>query len=284
MNLRFGASKLITCCSEPLSPPFIAMMPLRLRSRTPTPVRPHVSRVWSWRPVCVSVLAHTFVVVSVWVRLPGQPHVHSSLSPPRAFSPEPIFIDFPNVQVTDSSPMENSASVASSLAGDSLAPVERPPGDLANVLQTLRDDEVQSGRQPGTSPGRSSAAPALSSGLRDPRLYVGSAHAVQPSPAAARLQADFRNRIRTQDDSVARARQESITRRQVSVFGHRVTVFGDSAASRSRTLGAAFAGSRMVMPTDGQGWQDSQMQRQREEFVRDSIRRERARAMRERQN
>lgn len=260
------------------------MMPVRLSNRSPGTIEPLFSHAWSWRAVGVSLLAHTFVTLGVWVWQPIEPRVQSPPSTPLAVSPEPIFIDFPGIQETDPAALVNPPFVRSSFPADSLPAVERPPADVATAFKVLPNDEVQNSQQLGVSSASFSSIRALSSGLQDSRLYVGSAGAGEASRSATRLQADIRTRIITQDDSLRDARQENITRRQVNVFGQRVTVLGDSAASRSRTLGAAFAGSRMVMPTDGRGWEDSEMQRQREEFVRDSILRDRARAMRERQN
>jgi hypothetical protein len=81
-------------------------------------------------------------------------------------------------------------------------------------------------------------------------------------------------------DSLEMQRRRAVAKRQVTVVGRRVTIFGDSANSHWRRF--KIGNERVILPIDGREWDDMQMKKQRDDFVRDSILRERAAATRAR--
>lgn len=96
------------------------------------------------------------------------------------------------------------------------------------------------------------------------------------------MEESFRAALQADDEAVARREREELARRQITLFGRKVTVFGDSSKVNWRDLTVILAGKRAVLPIDGREWEDLQMRKQNMDFVRDSILRERVRATRER--
>jgi hypothetical protein len=94
--------------------------------------------------------------------------------------------------------------------------------------------------------------------------------------------ADAAAAIRAEPERTAEAARGSLARRQVTVLGRRLTVFGDSAAAGFRDGTIELRRDVQTLPVDGALWERLQMSSQRDAFVRDSILRARARAMRER--
>ena len=105
-------------------------------------------------------------------------------------------------------------------------------------------------------------------GFRDPRLYVDPGGLVAPrSPSeAAQLVTDARAAVLAEANSMVAREKREPPNWQVNLLGRMVTVRFKS----------------MVLSTDGRVWEDSEMKRQRKEFVHDSISRARIGAARER--
>ena len=82
------------------------------------------------------------------------------------------------------------------------------------------------------------------------------------------------------EDSLSAERRRERGSNQVRVLGRTITLFGDSMNAHWR--GFIVGNQRMTMPVDGREWEDLQMKKQRDDFVRDSILRARAAATRAR--
>ncbi|HEX6069249.1 MAG TPA: hypothetical protein VFZ18_05480 [Longimicrobiaceae bacterium] len=119
-----------------------------------------------------------------------------------------------------------------------------------------------------------SAAAALRGGFSDPRLLVVPDALRPPSPPPT-MQESFRAALEADDEATALAEREALARRQITLFGRKVTVFGDSSKVNWRDLSVILSGKRAVLPVDGREWEDLQMRKQNVDFVRDSILRER---------
>jgi hypothetical protein len=132
-----------------------------------------------------------------------------------------------------------------------------------------------------SSGGPVSAAAALRVGVSDPRLLVDPG-ALRPDRRASTLAESFRATLEADDEATALAEREALARRQITLFGRKVTVFGDSSKVSWRDLSVIVSGKRAVLPVDGREWEDLQMRKQNVDFVRDSILRARVRATRER--
>jgi hypothetical protein len=94
----------------------------------------------------------------------------------------------------------------------------------------------------------------------------------------------FADSLRADAERRSHEAESALDRRQTTLFGRKVTLFGGPEAARWSDLSAVLSGERMVMPTDGREWENRELRRQSQNFVRDSILRERARATRERKN
>ena len=101
-------------------------------------------------------------------------------------------------------------------------------------------------------------------------------------PDHARLAPDLAAAIRAVSIRAARAARDSFARRQITVFGRRVTVGGDSAAAGIRDEAIEQRQDILTMPGDGRLWVQLQLNNQHAQQQRDSVFRERARATRER--
>jgi hypothetical protein len=121
-----------------------------------------------------------------------------------------------------------------------------------------------------------SAAADLRGGFSDRRLHV-QPRALRPEARDATLEESFRAALEAGDEAAARRKREDLARRQVALFGRKVTVFGDSSKVNWRNLTVILSGTRAVLPIDGREWEDLQMRKQNVDFVRDSILRARAR-------
>jgi hypothetical protein len=101
-------------------------------------------------------------------------------------------------------------------------------------------------------------------------------------PLHERLVEDAADAIRAEPERVAEAARQSRARRQITILGRRLAVFGDSAAAGFRNGTIELRRDVQTLPGDGALWERLQMNNQRGAFVRDSILKERARATRER--
>lgn len=127
-----------------------------------------------------------------------------------------------------------------------------------------------------------SAPSLLDPGFSDPRLY-GKGSALRPQAPRGlkdRFEASFGAAMGLARDSLADERRRESGSNQVRVLGRGITVFGDSANAYWR--GFVVGNQRMTLPVDGREWEDLQMKKQRDDFVRDSILRARAAATRAR--
>lgn len=170
---------------------------------------------------------------------------------------------------------------------------ERVPTEAPATTEEQRveeeEEEEEEEEDPKPAEARNpvpAAAPASAPfrpGFSDSRLYIdASTRRLRAAPARPSAGARFEGRVRAEDVANARRAQADSEKRQVTIFGRKIPVLGDSAAATWRTPTAVVGGKRMVMPTDGREWEEGEMTRQRREFVEDSILRERNRAMPER--
>ena len=124
------------------------------------------------------------------------------------------------------------------------------------------------------SGGPVSAATALRGGFSDRRLLVAPG-ALRPDRRSATVAESFRATLQADDEATALAEREALARRQITLFGRKVTVFGHSSKVNWRDLSVILSGKRAVLPVDGREWEDLQMRKQNVDFLRDSILRER---------
>jgi osmotically-inducible protein OsmY len=121
--------------------------------------------------------------------------------------------------------------------------------------------------------------------VRDPRLDVDTRRRPPPPaerPDHARLATDFASAVRADSVRAAEAARQSLARRQVTVFGRRVTVGGDSAAAGFRTEAIEARRDVLTMPGDRVMWERLELSKQDGQQARDSNFRERVRATRAR--
>jgi hypothetical protein len=155
-----------------------------------------------------------------------------------------------------------------------------PPSEMADTA-VAPTAPVASAAEP-VSGGGGSAAERLRPGFEDPRLYLNPAAQLRVGEAAApmSMQGRFGAALLADDDSVAARERRALARRQITILGRRITVFGGSDAATWRRATAVAAGRRAILTIDGREWEELQMRRQQTDFVRDSILGERARATR----
>lgn len=237
------------------------------------------SRLPRASPLAASAVAHAILVVAVarWHHPTHAPKMR--LAAPRQ---EVAWIDFP-------------APDAAALPG---------PGGVVGRGQAPGSPRIVPGTRveaPATAVETSSAAPAASeaaaglsapaaapsrpwSGVRDPRLYVDTRRLPPPParPDHARLATDFASAVRADSVRAAEAARQSLARRQVTVFGRRVTVGGDSAAAGFRTEAIEARRDVLTMPGDRVMWERLELSKQDGQQARDSVFRERIRAARAR--
>lgn len=153
------------------------------------------------------------------------------------------------------------------------APVRDPSTASAPIT-------AASGPASATSPG--TVASYFPSGFSDSRLYVDPGALRLPPSRTLRQRFDdhLEAAMRADEDSLATARRRALDARQATVLGRRVTIFGDSANSHWRQF--KIGNERVILPVDGREWQDLQMKKQGDDFVRDSILRARVRSTRQR--
>jgi hypothetical protein len=175
-------------------------------------------------------------------------------------------------------------------ARDGIAAGRRAPGSPGAAPRSVPPAApVVAGEAPAANEGTASAsAPAAaasrpwSSGT-DPRLYVDPRGLPPPErPDHARLATDFAAARRADSVRAAEAARQSLARRQVTVFGRRVTVGGDSAAAGFRTEAIEARRDVLTMPGDRVMWERLQLSIQDGQQARDSVLRERIRATRAR--
>jgi len=132
------------------------------------------------------------------------------------------------------------------------------------------------------SPAPASAATLLRRGFSDSRLHgvVRTLRPKAPGSLQERFDASLSAAMGVAQDSLVEQRRRALADRRVRVLGHGVIIFGDTANSHWRRF--KIGNERVTLPIDGREWDDLQMKKQRDGFVRDSILRERAAATRAR--
>jgi len=239
------------------------------------------SRLPRASPLAASAVAHAILLVAV-ARWHHPTHVPKMR--PAAPRQEVVWIDFP------------APDAVAPPGPDGVAGEGRAPGTPRITPQTrvaARTTAVEtSAAAPAASvetAGPSAPAPAAApsrpwSGVRDPRLYVDTRRLPPPPerPDHARLATDFASAVRADSVRAAEAARQSLARRQVTVFGRRVTVGGDSAAAGFRTEAIEARRDVLTMPGDRIMWERLELSKQDGQQARDSVFRERVRATRAR--
>lgn len=231
-----------------------------------------------------SMLGHALLVAGVWWSYEPSiaPAVRVS-SPPAAV----VFLDFPASEIA-AGPL-GGGGVPGRVRGEPVArrPAEPEPrvgrAEEASPAVAASSTAVPQGGA-GVQDGVPTDRPRFWTGLRDPRLQVET-RALPPvgeREVYAPSTADVVAAIRADSMRAAEAARQDLARRQVTVFGRRVTVGGDSAAAGFRNESIENRRGVQTMWIDGRMWERLQMSNQNDRFVRDSAFRERARATRER--
>jgi hypothetical protein len=239
-------------------------------SSRPPPRLPRASTL------AASAIAHAALVLAVarWYRPTHAPAVREEA--PRG---EMVWIDFPTPDAVARTGTGGVAGAGRAPASPRAAP--RPP----SVARTAGETPAAA---PAASEGTAlapapAAAPAWPwNGARDPRLYVDTRRAPPPPerPDHARLAPDFAATVRADSVRAAEAARQSLARRQVTVFGRRVTVGGDSAAAGFRTEAIEARRDVLTMPGDRIMWERLELSKQDGQQARDSVFQERVRATR----
>ena len=190
---------------------------------------------------------------------------------------EVVYLDFPAISTPSGGAGEPlPATPDPGSEGARAAPVAAPAGAAVSPVEAAL---------PGAASALPAAGPALSAGYRDPRLYVDPRALVQPAPRAAplheRMVNDARERVLSEPDSVAAQAARDLAKRQVTIMGRRVTVFGHHPGFITPDMNRASRGWK-ILPEDGRVWEQLEMIGDRVQFERDSILRARTRATRER--
>lgn len=210
-------------------------------------------------------------------------------SPRRFLPPAPtgsaiVRIDFPTVEssVRSSADGPQRPNVGVALSAPESTPVAsergREPGPAAEMSTATSST--------GASGARAAEVSNFQAGIRDTRLYVDPRALRPPGPAAApysRIAPDALAALRAFEDSVAVDKQRALEARQVEIAGARITVFGERAPSRLQPFSTPLHNWR-TLPVDGRRWEDLELDRQADGFLRDSTLRARAQATRERAN
>lgn len=195
-----------------------------------------------------------------------RPTARQHLAPPDVTPREISYVVLPRLGRTSfiMSPEEEAPSAEASEPATS--PRAPSPDSAAGLTRESRSPAAVAG-----SPAAASAAPLFRSGFTDPRLYIdaGALRRVAPRGLQERFDASFHAALGAAEDSLAEERRRERASNQVRVFGRRATIFGDS--SNAYWRGFIAGNRRMTMPVDGREWEDLQMKKQRDDFVRDSI-------------
>ncbi|HEY0153752.1 MAG TPA: hypothetical protein VGB92_17210 [Longimicrobium sp.] len=229
-------------------------------------------------PLVASAVAHAILVVVV------ARSYHPTYAPtmrPAAPRQEVVWIDFP---APDAVALPGPGGVAGRAQAPG-SPRIAPPTPVAAPTTAVETSAAPPAASEAAAGPSAPAAPSRPwSGVRDPRLYVDT-RSLAPPPARpdhARLATDFAAAVRTDSVRAAEAARQSLARRQVTVFGRRVTVGGDSAAAGFRTEAIEARRDVLTMPGDRIMWERLELSKQDGQQARDSVFRERVRATRAR--
>lgn len=203
-------------------------------------------------------------------------------SPPPAAGPsrEISYVPFPRIATTGEEAHTPDSARSPPLPD---APEAAPP-----MRASSPDTASAAAQESGTpdaiagSPTAATAASLLGTGFTDSRLLadMGRLRAGAPPSLKDRFDASLGVAMGVAEDSLAEERGRERSSNQVRVLGRSVTIFGDSMNTHWR--GFVVGNRRMTLPVDGREWEDLQMKKQRDDFVRDSILRDRAAATRAR--
>jgi hypothetical protein len=223
--------------------------------------------------------AHAILVVAVarWHHPTYAPAVR-----PAAPRQEVVWIDFPALDAV-ALPGPGGVAGGTQAPGSPRIAPSTPAAAPTTAVYTSASAPAASQETPG--PSAPAAAPIRPwSGVRDPRLYVDTRRLPPPParPDHARLATDFASAVRADSVRAAEAARQSLARRQVTVFGRRVTVGGDSAAAGFRTEAIEARRDVLTMPGDRIMWERLELSKQDGQQARDSVFQERVRATRAR--
>ncbi len=229
--------------------------------------------------LAASAIAHAILVLAVarWYHPTHAPAVREEA--PRG---EMVWIDFPAL---DGVALPGTRGVAGAGRAPSSPRAASPSPGAAHTIAgeiPAAAPAASEGTAPASAPG---AAPSWPwSGARDPRLYVDPRRPPPPPerPDHARLAPDFAAAVRADSVRAAEAARQSLARRQVTVFGRRVTVGGDSAAAGFRTEAIEARRDVLTMPGDRIMWERLELSKQDGQQARDSVFQERVRVTRAR--
>lgn len=230
-------------------------------------------------PLAASAVAHAILLLAVarWYQ-PPQPQA-TRATPPRQ---EVVWIDFP---ASDAAALPGPAGIAEAGQAPRSPRAVRPSSPAARTPA----GETAAPAPPAVEGIAGSSAPAAAPSRPwspDPRLYVDTRR-LPPAPERpdhARLATDFAAALRADSVRAAEAARQSLARRQVTAFGRRVTVGGDSAAAGFRTEAIEARRDVLTMPGDRIMWERLQVSIQDGQQARDSVFRERVRATRARKD
>jgi hypothetical protein len=229
--------------------------------------------------LAASAVAHAILLVAAarWYHPTQVPAVR-----PVAPRQEVAWIDFP---APDAVALSGSGGAAG--AGRAPSSPRAAPQSMSVERTTVGETHVPApaASEGAAAPSAPAAAPSRPwSGVRDPRLYVDTRRVPPPPerPNHARLATDFAAAVRADSVRAAEAARQSLARRQVTVFGRRVTVGGDSAAAGFRTEAIEARRDVLTMPGDRIMWERLQLSKQDGQQARDSVFQERVRATRAR--
>jgi hypothetical protein len=223
-------------------------------------------------------VAHAILVVAV-----ARSHHRTYAPAVQAAAPrqEVVWIDFPAPDAV-ALPGPGGAAGRTQAPG---SPRITPRTPVAAPTTAVETSAAPAASQETPGPPAPAAAPIRPwSGVRDPRLYVDP-RKLPPPPARpdhARLATDFASAVRADSVRAAEAARQSLARRQVTVFGRRVTVGGDSVAAGFRTEAMEARRDVLTMPGDRIMWQRLELSKQDGQQARDSVFGERVRATRAR--
>jgi hypothetical protein len=200
---------------------------------------------------------------------------------PAAARQEVVWIDFP---APDAVALPGTGGLAGRRAQAPGPPRIAPRTPVAAPRASVETSAAPAVSEAAAGPSAPAAPSRPWSGVRDPRLYVDTRRLAPPParPDHARLATDFASAVRADSVRAAEAARQSLARRQVTVFGRRVTVGGDSAAAGFRTEAIEARRDVLTMPGDRIMWERLELSKQDGQQARDSVFRERVRATRAR--
>ncbi len=236
------------------------------------------SRLPRASPLAASAIAHAVLVLAVarWYHPSQAPAVG-----PEAPRQEVVWIDFP---APDAVALPGAAGAVEGRAPSSWRAAPPSPSAVRRTAGEPTAAAPPAGEERAAVFAPAAAPPLPWSGVRDPRLYVDTRR-LPPAPERpehALLATDFASAVRAHSVRAAEAARQSLARRQVAVFGRRVTVGGDSAAAGFRTEAIEARRDVLTMPGDRIMWERLELSKQDGQQARDSVFRERIRATRAR--